>query len=197
MTASLSSFSVSASEDTDITGMLANLAWFQIGENRPIKLEVIDEISGGCWKSVEATKNAIKLELQRSNLAFSEEQNGTFAYVTLHGVGYETSNYSCAVYISMLVSTLSVERTTLGDMELRTGDFPTFWQQGALLSGPKSDMSKRLKDKFVEMSQALILNIYEERKRIRSDLATHETLTDMQRTVWESYFNIMFKKEDN
>ncbi len=189
--------SVAKAEDGNSAGIYGNLNWFRIGTSRPIRLETNDQISDGCWTSVVATQNTVKLELQRSNIEFTDAEEVSATYLMLNAIGYETNDYSCVAYISLIASSFLMETTEVGNEKLLSGDFPVFWQSGALLSGSKSGMANRIKNKAVELTQSFILSISAERKRIRNELENDANLTKAQKVLWDSYITIALEGKAN
>ncbi|WP_417833292.1 hypothetical protein [Thalassospira xiamenensis] len=185
----------SKAQENNIAGVMGNLSWFRIGTSLPIMLETNDQVSDGCWNSVTATQNAIKLEFQRSNLEISDNKETASTYLLLNAIGYKTNDYSCVAYVSLHVSSFAIETTLLGDMTLRSGDYPTFWQNGTLLSGSKSDMSNRIKNVAIELTQSLILRISEEKKKFRNNLNQNVNISDDQKSIWDTYIKVVLEQK--
>ena len=136
-----------------------HLSWFRFGSSSPVDVVVNDNVTNGCWTTAKVSETGVKLELKRSSFLLADTSEGLPIQLMLSASGYELDNNSCVVSIDLSVSGLIVETIGPDDLAIHAGMYSEIWSNGALMSGPKSDMSQRVKNKFIEIAQQLILDI--------------------------------------
>lgn len=125
--------------------------WMSLGNTAEV--EVSDQVSDGCWTNVEATKNAVTLELQRNGFTVSDEEFFPLR-ITLVAVGYR-DQFGCVASHSLEVRVPAGRDHTIDNHTVSSLYYDELWRGSGILSGPNT--SVRLKEAFVEQVQAFLV----------------------------------------
>ena len=72
--------------------------WLELRKGSTFRVDIRDAVRDGCWKTADATKNAVKLELLRSDFAVTEEPLETDFIIELTATGYKFNGGCTATY---------------------------------------------------------------------------------------------------
>ncbi|WP_417826002.1 hypothetical protein [Thalassospira povalilytica] len=164
-------------EDQFAPIVLEHLTWFRFGTSNPVDVVIDDNVTDGCWTTTSATETSIKLELKRSEFLLSDTSEGFPIQLKVSATGYQLNEYTCVASIRLSVIPLIIETIQPKDFAIHAGMYSEIWAMSTLMSGPKSDMSKRIKDAFVEMTQRLILDIDEHTSSFEKQLSEIDGIT--------------------
>jgi len=145
-----------------------NPNWLYLTDDSTFTVVASDQVSGGCWTSVKASQNAIALELQRSGynalVPDGDKLEGNAVFLTV--LGYRSENSQrCSVTWELEVWFYNVSSVLFKKKHkvIRIGR-SQLWDTSGILTGPKSDMSERIKTTFVEAIQKFLVEIPKQRK---------------------------------
>lgn len=157
-----------SAQQTETVVLNQNLGWLKINNETEFTIRGTDGVKDGCWTNIEAAKNAVAIEFQRSGYKAEVSEINIFApKIFLYAVGYETTNFICIVSYNLVFNILGVSSPTFGEEHKVTSlHFSQIWRRSGIMSGPKGDMSQRIKDTFVELAQQLLLDIPKERREV-------------------------------
>ena len=159
--------------------------WLSLDKDTVFELGVSDQVSDGCWKNIEATKNAVELELNRSSFQTSKDQILGWN-VVLKSVGYGFGSNLCAVYYELSVRAPDFRENHFGDHGVRALYYSTIWSQGGIMTGVKDSMSSRLKTAYVELIQVFLLDINKQKRALLEE-AIKASDSPEQKNFWSSY----------
>ncbi|MRG73494.1 hypothetical protein GH722_17120 [Alphaproteobacteria bacterium HT1-32] len=168
-------------------------AWIDIASGSEIKVVASDGVSDGCWTNVAQTRDSVAIELQRSGYKINLSDDGYSASRLIISVsGYGIKNQSCAVLYEFLFVTMTVGRDLFSQkhtvMSLRDVEL---WRKSGIMTGPKKDMSYRIKDEFISLTQRFILEVPQLRKsalKSINDVAGLNKLKDPEAyKFWSNY----------
>lgn len=142
-----------------------DVRWLRLDDNPQFKLNISDQVTGGCWTNVDATRNVIELELKRSGYGILDTfEFGSFIF-ELTSLGYEVSEYGpCFVSNSISLKTIEPVRHFENGRTVASLSDVKVWSSSSILSGPKSDISSRIKEWYIEAIQDF-LNQVDDRKK--------------------------------
>jgi len=159
----------------DLLLMEVDIGWFRLLGEETVSFVVDDQVSDGCWTSVDATKTAVKLQFIRSGYTVIDEISDLGAIIRLQGMGYKTSTGQC-------ISTVSVDlwirdygtytRAADGiDSSITSIFFRELMTFEYLMSGGPSASSRRIKEKLVEMSQEMLVEMSAKKHELKEAVA--------------------------
>lgn len=153
---------VARGQEADGCNFMNKLSAVQIATATAFRVSISDEISDGCWPNPEASKNVVELALLNNGIDTEDDLMALPPIVTLAGVGYGISEYSCAVYVRFSVSKLVAAVVPFsydseGSAPARSVESLTMWEQSSVMTGPKDNFQGRIKQYFEEAAEAFIL----------------------------------------
>jgi hypothetical protein len=156
-----------------------------------VKVYIIDQVKEGCWTSIKASENAVKLELQRSGFTVLDENDESSVVgmqVLMDALGYRAPQGICVVRYDLTVRALD---NAVGygwggenaDIPFRVSSmlYSQIWNSGGVVSG--GDVNTLVKESFIEVTQEFLLAAPKKRKEVIE--ATIENATDeTAKTFW-------------
>lgn len=149
--------------------------------NPRAKVAVIDEVSDGCWLTTREAKTAVEVELLRSGIVIDDDDSLS-STIFLYGIGYKTDYGACFVSIDLSIYAYDFVEITHEPYSISSIFSREMASFGAVLSGAQSTMSGRIKDKFIELSKELIVDMNNEKR------STLRKLYDSENTNATNYW---------
>ena len=146
-----------------------------------INLRDIDSVSDGCWRNPSNTLDAVELSFRRNKFGVNRgkrEADGTTTFensflptLEVGAVGYELSDTSCAVHITVeLSSIVGINLPTPDGEERKTGlTYISLFQRSILMSGSKQDMQSRISEAAVECAESAMLEILRAQENLQKN----------------------------
>jgi len=148
----------------------SDVRWAAFDQNTSIKIFVKDKVIDGCWTSIDATKNAIELELSQNGIRISHDDNKHKPeyILVISGVGYEQNhNNQCIIYYSMEIASNIISLYKLYGIEVSGVTYANLWSESRLLAITKSKANVKLKERFVELAQRFLVDLLKNRRETR------------------------------
>lgn len=137
--------------------------WYRMLGRDSVSIVVYDEISDGCWTNIEATTNAVKIELIRSGYKVVDGAPSFIPVIQLYGSGREDGGGRCVITtaLSLFIDDMGIyysmesgvnsSITTTYRRRLLTSSY--------IMSGTRSSSNRRIKEAFVEHAQNILIEI--------------------------------------
>lgn len=182
--------SVHANEDeasnTIIVGHDPRWLQFSDSGNQPIEVIVDDQVIDECWTNSDSVSNAVKLELKRSGFdVISADKENFPPRLVISAVGYSDESSSCIIFFRLKLVMLDTKERIFGldNHKVNSIMFTPIYDRAGVLSG--GDTDSRLKTKFVELTQAFLLDISKYRIEVLENVKKNAAPEAKQ--FWESY----------
>jgi len=161
--------------------------WLQLHKGREVKVEISDQVKGGCWTNIDAVKTAVELEFKRSGFKIADG-NTSPVFIKITSLGYALNNLDCvATYELDVVYFAKAFYNPGGRHGLQSLADDSIWSKNGLLTGPKSNFSGRLKKIYVDMTQQFINQIDTSRKAIIKKATGISYIDPEAKTFWSNY----------
>ncbi|WP_341368956.1 hypothetical protein [Yoonia sp. BS5-3] len=128
---------------------------------------VSDRVSDGCWLNADRALSMAKREFLDAGYTNIVEEYPFGVIVRMSATGYATSEYQCAAYVDFDIGITDTDRRTFDLNEWVIVSEKSSFELGAILTGPKTDMSDRINDTFAGYIDEFIVNIQQEKNRLR------------------------------
>lgn len=166
----------------------SDLRWATIERTNKFRVNVIDEVSDGCWTSSAASKDKVELELIRSGAEIVSDEEAPFApVINVHALGYATNDYSCAVIVRLDITSLVSSSYWIDQRKLDSIYFSDLWSTTSLLTGAKSDMSSRINEQHTNQIQKFLVDRAKNSNAVRKRML--ESVSDDSKDFWEKHLN--------
>jgi len=164
--------------------------WLRFLGEKTISVVVDDQVTGGCWTSAEATKTAVKLQFIRSGYTVVDETNTFNPVLRIRGYGYKGAENYCVTVASIDLLAFDYGIYAYGNYIVNPSITSAFLREimssDYLISGRQSNQSQRMKEKFVEMSQKMLVTITDKKQEVKGRIAA---LVDGEaKKYWTDHF---------
>lgn len=178
---------VYAKEAKSNTVVFAGLppVWLSISNKRKVMVTVSDQVSDGCWTSVNATKTAVELEMKRSGFKLSSDGGLGTISIFLTALGFEKAGI-CVVSQKMEVWITIVNKWTSNGHEVVALVNTQIWRRNGISTGGKGIVSNGLKDGFVGYAQQFLVDI-DKRKEIMVEQIRKNATNKAAKAYWTNY----------
>ena len=159
-----------------VTGVDFDLAY--IDSETPIYVEVFDSVTDGCWITSSSAEIEVKRELIDagfSNISNNMQVSGVSIFI--EALGWEITDYSCVADTSVTIYKDSASLRYPNGFGVHTwlSVFPRIiYYNSALLSGPKSDISRRINEQVKSHIDGFIVELHQEKRKLYEEVAKTE-----------------------
>lgn len=181
--------SYAADPELSSTIIFDNVTWLHWANTmvpRAIRVTVDDQVSDGCWKSPQATRTAVELELQRSGFIVSSDDSiGSFhPSIVIRSLGFRAGDQTCVVSVRLDIMTVVLTSYSRDGHMLDGYTTASLYNRTGVLIAPLADVGNRIKESHVEFVQDFLVNI--KRKQIELlGLAASSSSEPTARSYWE------------
>ena len=158
---------IAVAEEVAVFG---NPQWHFMEVQKNFYVEKNDEVSDGCWRSTDQSVDRVKLELIRSGSKLENEKDFN-NLVSVDALGYETSDYSCAVLVKIDVYSPSIREAEIDGVKVSGVFRHIIWGSSTLLTGPKSGMSKRIAETHESQIRSFLVAMSVNSEAFRKEVA--------------------------
>ena len=159
-----------------LTGVDFDLAY--IDKETPIYVEVFDSVNDGCWITSSSSKTEVKRELIDAGFTnISDERQALGVLIFIEARGWEIADYSCVADTSVTIYKDSASRrypNGLGEHTWISLSSKVIYLDGALLSGPKSDMSRHINEQVKSHIDGFIVELHQEKRELYEEVVKTE-----------------------
>lgn len=160
--------------------------WLELRKGSTFRVDVRDAVRDGCWKTADATKNAVKLELLRSDFVVTKEPSNTDFIIDLSAAGYKFNGGCTATY--QLRSYWAVpHRLTQDGHSVLHMPLELFWSKGVLIAGPENYVSNSIKQKLIEFTQLFLIEIGENQREVLRIIRRDADKKGGAKKYWNNY----------
>ena len=159
-----------------VMGVDFDLAY--IDKETPIYVEVFDSVTDGCWITSLSAETEVKRELIDagfSNISNEMQVSGVSIYIEARG--WEITGNSCVADTFVTIYKDSVSQRSpngLGE-HIWFSLFPrVIYHDSALLSGSKSDMSRRINEQVKSHIDGFIVKLHQEKRELYEEVEKTE-----------------------
>lgn len=128
---------------------------------------ISDRVSDGCWLNADRALSMAKREFLDAGYTNIVEEYPFGVIVRMSVTGYATTDYQCAVYVDFDIGITDTDRRTFDQHEWYIVSEKSSFELGAILTGPKTDMSDRINESFAGYIDEFIVSIQQEKNRLR------------------------------
>lgn len=168
-----------------VTVIYEDSRWLFIKPGSDLSIIVDDQVTGGCWTSATASRNAVALEFRRSGYGLFDEGSSFAPGLSLYlqANGFKTDSGLCVVNAELVFRSISYFERTVDGHTIGAFIQPQLWRSSVVMSG--QNMNNRLKNMFVEQAQRLLLEIDENRQSTLQ--AIRASATGSEADFWNAY----------
>ncbi|MBW4963645.1 hypothetical protein [Sulfitobacter sp. CW3] len=144
----------------------------QMRKDTAISVVTSDQVSDGCWTSGQASEFALQRELIDAGYTNITEASPFGASVFITAIGYSSNEYSCAVSVTLSLWLANIERREFGNALFFSFGRKNALEYTSILTGPKTDMSDRIKETVRDYADQLIVDIQKHKNFAQEQIGT-------------------------
>jgi hypothetical protein len=162
-------------------------SWLTLNKDAPISVFINDQVSDGCWTNSKAIKNAVELELTRSNYTVVESTTSFWYKMAILGIGSEVEDDFCAISWRFYIKRFAIIRHEFDDHQLDETIPLIIWEQSGILWNDKSKTNQIMKQAFVESVQSFLVEVPKAQRAALKKVLESEDTSSKARAYWSNY----------
>ncbi|WP_170545230.1 hypothetical protein [Ruegeria arenilitoris] len=184
-----STLSPAISEGSDgATVFDVNLKLALLPEDQKIEVIIRDQATDGCWTNSSGAKTAIEKNLIVSgykNIATAGDTS--WFQIEISALGFETGGGNCAIYTGFRVISGEADRFSMNDHELLALNWREQFSSGTLLTGSKSEMTRRINETLYQMSDEFIVAVNAARNELRKQISESSVMESQKSSLLSAF----------
>ena len=140
-----------------------------IDQDTKFGIEVVDDVSDGCWLNVNSSKSRVERVLVSSGYSNIVAESASIT-IRLNSMGYSISNGTCVVVATFDVYAFDFDYFSILDVNWIYSNQQNVFSRTVLLSGPKQNMSQRILDHFSSSIDEFIVFVQTEKNDAMSQV---------------------------
>ncbi len=162
-------------------------SWLSLSKENPISVHIRDRVSDGCWTNSKAVKNAVELELTRSNYTVSESSKDAWYTITIFGMGGEVNDDFCAISWRIYIVRYANIQHQFGDHQLDEAIPVAIWSLSGMFWNDKSKTSQMMKRVFVESIQEFLVEVPKAQREALKQVLESEYTSSEAKAYWSKF----------
>ncbi len=162
-------------------------SWLKLNKGVEFRVKTLDSVKDGCWTNAKTVKTAVQMVVERSGYQIADEAVTVTFQLFLSSIGGEAGGGLCAVTYDLEVRWRGSDEFSSSGHKITAITNTPLWEFNGILTGSKSEMNERLKEKYVDLVQSFLNDIDVKRRAVLKEISESVNLTPEAKAYWSNY----------